>query len=155
MDEVLKRRLVGALVLLAGCFAVASLLPKPAPQDDGLVRYDLRTGAPVGAVPAEPRPALKVDETLGEPEGWFVQVASFGDQGRARTSLQQLYGRGLPAIIQSVTVGNALMYRVRLGPFEGEARAREVLALVGTEYRDARLVPPAEPPSGAPEPSAN
>lgn len=156
MDDVLKRRLIGALVLLAASFAFASLLPEPSgPGEDALVRYDLRTGEPVGALPAGPRPTLKVDDTLGEPEGWFVQVASFGNQGNARSSLQELYGRGLPAIIQSVTVGSSLMYRVRVGPFDTEERAREVLALVGTEYRSARLVPPAAVPAEAPEPAAN
>lgn len=158
VDDVLKRRLVGALVLLGASFGLASLLPEPdsTPEPPGVVRYDLRTGETIGATempaPAGTRPTLKVDDSLGEPTGWFVQVASFGNQGNARTALQQLYGRGLPAIIQSVTVGSSLMYRVRVGPYEDEAQAREALAAIGSEYGSAKLVPP-DP--AAPEPASN
>lgn len=167
MDETLRRRLVGAAVLLAVAFGVASLLPDPRerPSADAgrAVTYDLRTGRPVEPLPErgfvhtpppatelaqEPphakRPALKVDESLGEPQGgWFVQIGSFGSQGNARNVLQKLYGLGMPAVIQTVPVDGKLWYRVRVGPYRDEAAAMAALAAVRRNgYPLAKLVRP-------------
>lgn len=163
MDEVLRRRLVGAAVLLTGAFIVASVLPdpsRPAGAAGGrVVTYDLRTGAelapassepepePEAAVPADegaaapapagglatPRPTLKVDERLGAPApapAWQLQIGSFENQANARNALQKLYGAGLPATIQSMTVDKKLWYRVRVGPYADEAAAQKALAAV-------------------------
>lgn len=174
MDEALKRRLVGALVLLSLAFGLASLLPDPRPgaaRVPAVVTYDLRTGKPVArhdqppaiptatdvepeerqaAAPAEPavRPTLKVDDTLGgEAYGWYVQVGSFESQGNARRVLETLYGLGLPTTIQSVSVGRTLWYRVRVGPYPGEDAATRALATVrGAGYGSARLVRPERSP---------
>lgn len=69
MDEVLRRRLVGAAVLLTGAFLLASLLPEPGGRARGGARrgitYDLRTGetlhepaAPEGVPPAPADPEV-------------------------------------------------------------------------------------------------
>jgi len=76
VDEALKRRLVGAFVLLAATFALASVLPDRAPVPAGegerVVTYDLETGNEVIAVngaaavdpppapPSEPAPRLRL-----------------------------------------------------------------------------------------------
>lgn len=175
MDEILRRRLVGAAVLLTAAFAVASLLPEPRPPDvvaEPVVRYDLRTGKPIepvrtpprgAAAPAPPavatapspetaapqRKALKVDETLGGHAGnWYVQVGSFESQTNARKVLQELYGAGLPTILQTVTVGKSLWYRVRVGPFTGEDAAQRALAQVRKQgYATAKIVRPESGPA--------
>lgn len=166
MDEVLKRRLAGATVLLALAFLLASLLPDPAvegePRRGRVVTYDLATGKPLeppaeappatepsaeADVPA-PRPALKVDETLGEGAGqWFVQIGSFESQANARNALQKLYGLGLPTTIQSVAVGKNLWYRVRVGPYPDEASTERALATIRKQgYPLAKLVRPESTP---------
>ena len=189
MDEVLLKRLLGALVLLGFAFLVATVLPGPEPSVPGagaVAAYDLRTGAPIRvtpvpeaepaaptqvteadpeatpappkpaaapapsaapaaspAVPAGPRPALKVDESLETPPvaaDWYVQVGSYSSQANARGVLQKLFGMGMPTVIQSVSVGKNLWYRVRVGPYAGETSARKALATVRKEYPTAKLV---------------
>jgi len=145
--------------------------------DDTVVAYDLRTGQPIGASslppverapalrpedrleprtagaapepgPAPPRPALKVDETLEQPGGWFVQVGSFSSQANARNALQDLFGMGLPTVIQSVAVGNTLWYRVRVGPYPAEGAALAALNRVKKSgYTTAKLVRPEADPT--------
>lgn len=140
-------------------------------RDDGVVAYDLGTGRRIGAqapvenppelrpeekltarpaaapagpapTPALPRPSLKVDETLGG-GGWFVQVGSYASQANARNALQKLFGMGLPTVIQSVSVGNTLWYRVRVGPYPAEGAALEALARIRKNgYSEAKVVRP-------------
>jgi cell division protein FtsN len=170
VDEILLRRLLGAATLLALALLFAALLPEPAPPapGEGVVAYDLRTGRQLGARPqvenppelkpeealaprpAEtapppaplPRPALKVDETLGA-GGWFVQVGSFGGEANARGAQQELFGMGLPTVIQKIPVNDALWFRVRVGPYRTEGEALAALARIRKGgYRDARLVRP-------------
>lgn len=61
MDEVLRRRLVGAGVLLAGAFVLATLLPDAGPRSgrpvEHVVTYDLRTGRPIDLPELAPKPA--------------------------------------------------------------------------------------------------
>ena len=172
MDEVLRRRLIGAAVLLAAAFALASLLPDPGPRGmpgtGRVVTYDLRTGEELGAPEAAspgaeaatappvksmlaPRPALKVDDRLGTPPGaWYLQIGSFESQTNARNVLQKLYGAGLPTTIQSISVGKKLWYRVRVGPYPDEAAAQQALVLVRQQgYALAKVVRPEAPSSGS------
>jgi DedD protein len=161
MDEVLLRRLVGAAVLLAGAFLLASLLPEPdgSGRPEAAVRYDLRSGQPIPgpAPPVDPvspapetvapappaRANLRVDETLGRHGGWFIQVGSFGNQANARGVLEKLYGLGLPTVIQTVPVGRDLWYRVRVGPYENEPEAQRALERIRKEgYAAAKIVRP-------------
>jgi cell division protein FtsN len=178
VDEALLRRLLGAGALLAVALLFAALLPEPAPpgRDEGVVTYDLRTGRQLGTAPVEnppalrpedklvvtrpadkppepvalPRPALKVDESLGSAGGWYVQVGSFSSQANARSALQKLFGMGLKTAIQPVKVETTVWYRVRVGPYPAEGAALEALARIRKSgYADARLVrPEAAPPRG-------
>lgn len=160
MDDVLRRRLVGAAMLLGLAFVVASLLPDPqraGRSAGGHVTYDLRTGAAIGGIdrgppvtetvigsPPSRRPALKVDDTLGvAPGAWYLQIGSFESQSNARKVLQTLYGAGLPAVIHSVTSGKKLWYRVRVGPYADEAAAKLGLEAVRKQgYPLAKVVQP-------------
>lgn len=180
MDEALLRRLLGAATLLAVAMIVAALLPEPGDAGrEGVVAYDLRTGREIGAMPLPPakhpptlkpeeklaapraeeqapaatplpRPALKVDESLGGGGGWFVQVGSYSTQANARNALQKLFGMGLPTVIQSVAVGKSLWYRVRVGPYRAEGEAVAALARIKQNgYKDAKLIrPESSPPKG-------
>ena len=167
-----------ALLGLAFLVATLLPDPDPSGRgDDTVVAYDLRTGLPIGAnprpqvehppelkpeerleprpaakalepAPALPRPTLKVDETLEQPGGWFVQVGSFSSQANARKALQDLFGMGLPTVIQSVAVGKTLWYRVRVGPYPAEGAAQAVLNRVRKNgYSTAKLVRPETDPA--------
>ena len=160
-NEVLQRRLVGALVLFALAFVLASLLPDThTPVRSGsaqVVTYDLSTGlqldeGPSGAAdlspeipPPQPRTAVQLQESpaLGSSESWYVQVGSFENQANARSVLVKLYQMGLPTAIQSVQAGKTLWYRVRVGPYPKEAQAQEALGAVHRQgYAGAKLVRP-------------
>lgn len=102
--------------------------------------------APAAAAPL-PRPVLKVDESLAQPGGWFVQVGSFSSQSNARGALQTLFGMGLPTVIQSVEVGKTLWYRVRVGPYPAEGAALAALAQIRKKgFASAKLVRPEAAP---------
>lgn len=181
MNEVLQRRLIGALVLLAAAFLLASLLPDPStppaamrrdtvstPEPLQVVTYDLQTGAPVGlkldpklktqtpaikapATPEKQDPELPAEHpapTVVEPKpaasgaaGWTVQIGSFGDPDNAEGARKSLRQAGLNAVVQEVRVGRALWYRVRLGPFSDEARAKSALdKAVRQGFHGAKLI---------------
>lgn len=98
--------------------------------------------------PAERRPALKVDETLEQPGGWYVQVGSFSSQANARGALQKLFGMGLPTVIQQVAVGKTPWFRVRVGPYPAEGAALAALGRIKQGgYPDAKLVRPDSDPA--------
>lgn len=172
-EPLLRRLLgAGTLLGVAMIVAALLPEPEQGRQDDGVVAYDLRTGREVGAMPLPPmerpptlkpeeklaptrsadpapaatplpRPALKVDDTLDPAGGWFVQVGSYSSQANARKALQQLFGMGLPTVIQSVSVGKTLWYRVRVGPFAAEGEAAAALGRIRKSgHTEARLVRP-------------
>lgn len=196
MDEVLLRRLVGASVLLAIAFGVASLLPDPGPAHSGAVAaYDLRTGLPIGTMPlpraeappqplpdadtdgdetpppkdparapaapapaaaaasakAPPAEAKEPDKPQAPAGGWYVQVGSYSSQANARGVLQKLFGLGMPTVINTIQVGKTLWYRVRVGPYDSEAKAQKAFATIKKEgYTTSKLVRPdaGTPPKG-------
>lgn len=172
-ETLLRRLLGAATLLAVAMIVAALLPePGPAGGDAGVVAYDLRTGREIGAMPPPPvehppalkpedklaaprapgqapaavtlpRPALKVDESLGQAGGWFVQVGSYSSQANARNALQKLFGMGLPTVIQSVSVGKTLWYRVRVGPYRAEGEAAAALARIKKNgYTTAKLVRP-------------
>ena len=163
-NEVLQRRLVGALVLFALAFVLASLLPDThTPVRSGsaqVVTYDLSTGLQLdegpsgtsGAAdlspeipPPQPRTAVQLQESpvLGSSESWYVQVGSFENQTNARSVLVKLYQMGLPTAIQSVQVGKTLWYRVRVGPYQKESLAKDALGAIHRKgYAGAKLMRP-------------
>lgn len=161
MSEVLQRRLVGALVLIALAFVFASLLPDthtPVRHDGArVVTYDLGTGlrldegspAPSKEAPApsaaQPRSPIQLQESLALSSGtsWYAQVGSFENQANAHTVLARLRQSGLPATIQAVRVGEVLWYRVRVGPYPAEKQAQNALGMIRRQgYDGAKLVRP-------------
>lgn len=90
-------------------------------------------------------PSLKVDESFGAATNtsWYVQVGSFSSRDNARSVLQKLFKQGLPAMMQNVTVGKALWYRVRVGPYASETPAQQALSAVRAQgYPAAKVVRP-------------
>lgn len=105
-----------------------------------------------GGKPATPTPAargahrsLKVDESFGAAAStsWYVQVGSFSTRENARAVLQKLFKQGLPAMMQNITVGKKLWYRVRVGPYPSEAPTQQALSAVRAQgYAAAKVVRP-------------
>lgn len=156
MNELLQRRLVGALVLFVAAFGLASLLPDaPAPvRPEGVqvVTYDLNTGqapaespAPEASAAPPPRTAVQLQESLSlsSTQSWYVQVGSFENQANARSVLTRLHQMDSPVSIQPVQVGKTLWYRVRVGPYPAEAPAQKALGAIRKKgFNGARLVRP-------------
>lgn len=92
MDDTLKRRLIGATVLLLAALALTSLLPGPERGGDSrpVVAYDLRTGKPLNLPPdgPAPPPVLLKPVELGSTES-LEPDASSAPQAGARQPEQQ------------------------------------------------------------------
>lgn len=161
MTEVLQRRLVGALVLIALALVLASLLPDvhaPARHDGArVVTYDLGTGlrldegspAPPRETPApsaaQARSPIQLQESLAlsSDTSWYAQVGSFENQANAHAAQARLRQYGLPATIQAVRVGEVQWYRVRVGPYPAEKQAQNALGMIRRKgYDGAKLVRP-------------
>lgn len=54
---------------------------------------------------------------------WFIQVASFSDQGNANAFRDKLRRQGFPAAVDSVWTNNKRIYRLRVGPELNRQRA--------------------------------
>ncbi len=70
MDERLKRRLVGGVLLIAVAWVVAALLPPPAPpgaRQDETVVFDLRQPDAPAVVPGAPTPESAAEGATAEP----------------------------------------------------------------------------------------
>lgn len=234
MDETLKRRLIGAGLLLAAAFLLVSMLPEPrlrtAPEEDlRVVTIDLQNPDAIVEVPAEPQtPALEAPQAAvaavpapsedappeldaepqrsppppqaGAPRSqpqpaptvvaraeppapaqveppqpaaakpqsaeaapagsapaatkpaapaagagaqWWVQIGSYSDIANARQVEARLRALGQPAIVAPVETGKGTLYRVRGGPYAGEAQAQSAHALIARSgYAEARVVRP-------------
>ena len=168
----------GALLAIALLFSALLPEPGPAGPKEGVVAYDLRTNRRIGAqppvenppvlkpaealaprvattvadprpeAPLPPRPALKVDETLGPGGAWHVQVGSFGKAPYARAAAEKLLGMGLKTSVQTVSMGETQWYRVRVGPYASEGAALDALARVKKGgFPDAQLARPESAPT--------
>lgn len=117
--------------------------PKPEAASEAKPAPPLAVTATSGA--RSGHPSLKVDESFGTATNtsWYVQIGSFSSRDNARTVLQKLFKQGLPAMMQNVTVGKSLWYRVRVGPYASETPAQQALSAVRAQgYPAAKVVRP-------------
>lgn len=121
MDEVLRRRLVGAAVLLTGAFLLASLLPEP----DGRagtgarrgVTYDLRTGEMLDeSAPAEAAPGA-ADASTPAPGFEAAEEPAPAAAPAPRPTLK---------VDESLDAPPGAWY-LQIGSFENQVNARNVL----------------------------
>ena len=143
---------------------VVSRLPVPASATDGSKSYVLplpasgpppASGRAVAAMPASraasQAPPKPVHETApAQPArhkdassastpapGWTVQVASFSKRGAAAPLVKRLGKAGFKAFIDPHQVGGTTYYRVRVGPYRDEAKAKaaapRIAAVSGTK----------------------
>jgi DedD protein len=108
-------------------------VPKPTPKVEPKVE----------AKP-EPKPEPKVEDPIAafaKAEVYWVQVAAVSDKLRADALSKELSGKGFPAKVESTSTANGTVYRVRVGPIAGQAKADETKAKLATAgYASGRVV---------------
>ena len=93
-----------------------ALPPAPEPEARPAQRAQVpKKQVPPRQKPPEPSPPVS--------EGWWVQVASFGDAGNAERLVTKLKSSGLPARQESVSISQRTLYRVLVGPYPNKAAA--------------------------------
>jgi DedD protein len=92
----------------------------------------------------EPKPEPKVEDPIAafaKAEVYWVQVAAVSDKLRADALSKELSGKGFPAKVESTSTANGTVYRVRVGPIAGQAKADETKAkLAAAGYASGRVV---------------
>jgi len=109
----------------------------PALEPPASESTDAQTSSPStpdgSAAPSEPRPESRPETRDASPAAdaspgdWVVQVASFGTRDSAEQVLQRLETLGHRVMRDEVVRGQALLYRLRTGPYATEASAQEAL----------------------------
>jgi DedD protein len=125
--------------------------PEPKAEPKPELKVESKTQAKVEPKPepkVEPKPQTKVETRPEDPiaafakaEVYWVQVAAVSDKGRAETLGKELSGKGFPAKVEPARTGNGTVYRVRVGPVSGQAKADETKAkLAAAGYSSGRVV---------------
>ncbi|MCL7461731.1 SPOR domain-containing protein [Pseudomonas sp. NW5] len=144
LDERLKQRIVGAVVLLALAAIFLPMLfsredrPRavevqvpapPAPPSIGAATPAAPTAAPAPADAATvPGSAL---DTAGLPVSWSVQLAGLSNLERARELQQTLRRQGYNAYLRSA----GGLHRVLVGPLIQRAEAERMAAILGKKLK--------------------
>jgi len=143
MDQSLKQRLVGAVVItsLAAIF-VPMLFDDPIDETGKLISELKLPDAPGQLLDADsallpksinevimlPEPMALKEESVGKQVvsnkvRWFLQVGIFGEKSNAISLQNKLRSQGFPARIRKESSENGLLYRVRVGPELDQKRA--------------------------------
>ena len=70
--------------------------------------------------------------------GFTIQVASFQDKARAELVSEELKKKGYIPVISAKDLGDkGIWYRVSVGDFESEEKARELLKTLKEDYKDS------------------
>lgn len=145
MDQELKQRLVGAVVItsLAVIF-IPMLFDDPAEQSaqatgrleipslaDAGYEFD-QTVVPksVAEVVQRPKPRvikqIQAKKKLNKMERWYVQLGTFGSSDNASTLKDKIRKQGFHVNVNKITTTNGLMYRVVVGPELDRKRAEQL-----------------------------
>jgi len=104
--------------------AAESVEPNPAAGESGVPL--LAPSQPAPAQVQAPAPAQQTPEPVKETASdarWVVQVGSFTDAGSVRRVRQRLERAGLKTYTQIIRRNGKRLTRVRLGPFDQQAKA--------------------------------
>jgi len=108
--------------------------PQPKPQAAPVAQPG--SVSPPPSAPSRPPPRREAPAT----DLAFVQVGAFGDASNVKRLETRLASVGA-VNVDPIEVQGRTLHRVRVGPFESEARARSALSeVVGLGLADARLV---------------
>lgn len=129
----------GLAILLARVEMAAGV---PAAQASLSYPERLLADAPVVEVPEVPEPEVLVpatvlpvvaeppaapDDVQDEPGGWAVQLFSESDPAVADARVQALQDAGVSAYRVDVLLGGKTLHRVRVGPFDSQAKAQDAV----------------------------
>ncbi|KAF3976883.1 MAG: hypothetical protein HFP77_09925 [Methylococcales symbiont of Iophon sp. n. MRB-2018] len=144
MDQYLKQRLVGTVVITAlAAIFVPMLFDEPINDDGKNIRALKIPDAPVQTyastslpdsikdVIALPdpltiktrEPAPVVQQRASKKQSWFIQVGIFEQESNAQTLKNTIIKQGFPVIVTPVSTDKGLLYRVRVGPELDKKRA--------------------------------
>lgn len=104
--------------------------PKPAAPPKAAARPPAKPPEP-----PLPQPKIARADPGQQPLGYFIQAGAFSDPSNAQRLEEKLNVLG-PVVIEPVTVNNAQIYRVRVGPFASAAAAEALLERVKSFSRD-------------------
>lgn len=119
---------------------IGTLLPVPEPSPTpakpaGEPRKAKTPATTAQPGPAEPRPPAVPDE------GWSVQVGSFASRDNAEGMLKRLKDKGYPVFIYRNASENPPLFRVRVGPYLEQGKARAESERLREELRvDVKIV---------------
>lgn len=143
MDQNLKRRLVGAVVItsLAAIF-VPMLFDDPIDESGKMISELKIPDAPSNSLDADAFPLPKsIDDVVDLPEPmslremkgnqesasemvrWFLQVGIFTQKSNAITLQNTIRKQGFPVTISTITGEKGQLYRVKVGPELDKKRA--------------------------------
>ncbi len=138
MDQDLKQRLVGAVVITALAAIFVPMLFDDPIDDSGRLISELKIPeSPVISLNNDSKELPKnIDDVmkLSQPEvlkqrpdsqmnRWFLQVGSFGQKENAATLQDKLRKQGFPASIMTVYSEKGALFKVRVGPELDKKRA--------------------------------
>lgn len=138
MDKALKKRLVGAIVLVAlGVIFIPALLDGSGyksrharsvdiPAEPDFPSLSEKKIKPI-ATPIDQKKKAKKKQSSSEPiRAWALQVGTFGDHSNALALRDKLRKQGHTAYVESVKSGDKQSYRVRIGPELDMARIEKL-----------------------------
>ena len=150
MDERLKQRLVGAIVLIAlAVIVVPGLLDGAGRRSSQIEAFQVppepqfseAVPQPVARVAAVPKPAAAQtdpDSATAMPTAWAVQLGAFASADNAHALRDKLRKSGYAAFVESADEGPR--YRVRIGPEADRAVALQMRDQLVQEYGQRALV---------------
>ena len=163
MNEILKQRIVGAIVITAlAAIFVPMLFDDPVPGVDNFTNELSLPQEPVEdmqpllddipktaeQVLSKPVP-VQVDlqtETITQSikqanlKSWTIQVGSFSQEQNAIEFRDKLRKNNFTAYVDSVTTGQGTLYRLRVGPELDEKRALQTQQQLESKYKVKTLL---------------
>jgi len=145
MDQDLKQRLVGAVVITAlAAIFVPMLFDDPVDESGKMISEIEIPNEPVFSqeynaenissniddVELPKSLPLKEKRIVQKPVAsmgsWFVQVGIFGNEGNAYTFRDKIRSQGFPVTVTTISAKNGVLYRVRVGPELDKKRAEKM-----------------------------
>ncbi|MEK7696668.1 MAG: SPOR domain-containing protein [Pseudomonadota bacterium] len=134
----LKRRLIGAVVLVSAAVILVPLIlseREPPAELNTVSDISAKDAAPVSAPAPEQKPATtsaaKVPADTAKPsKGWVVQVGIFANAGNAARLSERLKQQGHDVLLDSISQNNEKRTRLRVGPFADKDAAQRAQAKI-------------------------
>jgi DedD protein len=151
VNERIRQRLVGAVVLVALALILWPLVMSPQRDQSFVIESDLpQAPEPEPSIIEEPRPREDVSpvgdyqekineeapslDKAGLPVAWLVQVGSFGNRDNAVKLVERLKGDGYRAQIREQTSQKGTLNRVVVGPYVDKYMAQRDRNKIAAKY---------------------